>query len=163
MSYYWTIIRLLLINLLKTIIRDVVRRPLEIWAKASNPIVSPPCYVWHLQIDRNPTYYPACRYPSTFTWGSGFNTVLSSICNIHVELLASNEPWEISVSYTNSKVHGANMGPAWALVAPDGPHVGPMNLAIRVELGLWACIVLPQNHPPTSLQSPLRYDKTSCI
>ena len=25
------------------------------------------------------------------------------------------------------------MGPTWVLSAPDGPHVGPMNLAIRVE------------------------------
>ena len=29
------------------------------------------------------------------------------------------------------KVHGANMGPTWVLSAPDGPHVGPMNLSIR--------------------------------
>ena len=29
------------------------------------------------------------------------------------------------------KVHEANMGPTWVLSAPDGPHVGPMNLAIR--------------------------------
>ena len=32
----------------------------------------------------------------------------------------------------DSKVHGANMGPTWVLSAPAGPHVGPMNLAIRV-------------------------------
>ena len=25
----------------------------------------------------------------------------------------------------------ANMGPTWVLSAPDGPHAGPMNLAIR--------------------------------
>ena len=31
----------------------------------------------------------------------------------------------------DSKVHGANMGPTWVLSAPDGLHVGPMNLAIR--------------------------------
>ena len=31
----------------------------------------------------------------------------------------------------DSKVHGYNMGPTWVLSAPDGPHVGPMNLAIR--------------------------------
>ena len=31
----------------------------------------------------------------------------------------------------DSKVHGANMGPTWVLSAPDGPHVCPMNLAIR--------------------------------
>ena len=34
-------------------------------------------------------------------------------------------------SIPDSKVHGANMGPTWVLPAPDGPHVGPMNLAIR--------------------------------
>ena len=34
----------------------------------------------------------------------------------------------------DSKVHGANMGPTWVLSAPDGPHVGPMNLAIRGKL-----------------------------
>ena len=31
----------------------------------------------------------------------------------------------------DSKVHGANKGPTWVLSAPDEPHVGPMNLAIR--------------------------------
>ena len=31
----------------------------------------------------------------------------------------------------DSKVHVANMGPTWVLSAPDGPHVGPMNFAIR--------------------------------
>ena len=36
--------------------------------------------------------------------------------------------------YPDSKVHGANMGPTWVLSAPDGPHVGPMNLAIRVGI-----------------------------
>ena len=31
----------------------------------------------------------------------------------------------------DSKIHGANMGLIWVLSAPDEPHVGPMNLAIR--------------------------------
>ena len=31
------------------------------------------------------------------------------------------------VSNPDSKVHGANMGLTWVLLAPDGPHVGPMN------------------------------------
>ena len=34
----------------------------------------------------------------------------------------------------DSKVHGANMGPTCVLSAPDGPHVGPMNLAMRDKL-----------------------------
>ena len=29
------------------------------------------------------------------------------------------------------KVHGASMGPTWALSAPDGHHAGPLNLATR--------------------------------
>ena len=33
--------------------------------------------------------------------------------------------------HPDSKVHKANMGPTWVLSAPDGPHVGSMNLAIR--------------------------------
>ena len=35
----------------------------------------------------------------------------------------------------DSKVHGANMAPTWVLSAPDGPHVGPMNLAIMDTTG----------------------------
>ena len=37
----------------------------------------------------------------------------------------------------DSKILGDNMGPTWVLSAPDGPHVGPMNLAIR---GGWATV-----------------------
>ena len=32
----------------------------------------------------------------------------------------------------DSKLHGANMGPIWGRQDPDGPHVGPMKLAIWV-------------------------------
>ena len=43
-------------------------------------------------------------------------------------------PWGQKLIYPDSIVHAANMGPTWLLSAPDGPHVGPMNLAIRVLL-----------------------------
>ena len=45
----------------------------------------------------------------------------------------------IDLSYPYSKVHGANMEPTLALSAPDGPHLSPMNLAIRVcyLIGMW--------------------------
>ena len=39
------------------------------------------------------------------------------------------------MAYPDSKVHGANMGPTRDLSAPDEPHVGPMNLAIKVADG----------------------------
>ena len=35
------------------------------------------------------------------------------------------------INIPDSKVHGAIMGPTWVMSVPDGPHVGPMNLAIR--------------------------------
>ena len=40
----------------------------------------------------------------------------------------------ICYSHPDSKVCGANMGPTWVLSAPGGPHVGPMNLAIRAVI-----------------------------
>ena len=41
-----------------------------------------------------------------------------------------------TIPYPESKVHGANMGPTWVLLTPDWPHVGSMNLAIRVSLNM---------------------------
>ena len=37
----------------------------------------------------------------------------------------------ISSNIPHRKVHWANMGPTWVLSPPDGPHAGPMNLAIN--------------------------------
>ena len=39
-----------------------------------------------------------------------------------------------SKAYPDSKVRVANMGPTWVLAALDGPLVGHMNLAIKVNL-----------------------------
>ena len=44
--------------------------------------------------------------------------------------------WQCSVNNPDSKVRGANMGPTWVLSAPDWPHLGPTNLAIR-EIDWW--------------------------
>ena len=38
---------------------------------------------------------------------------------------------------TDCQVPGANMGPTWVLSAPDGPHVGHTNLAIRDTANLY--------------------------
>ena len=46
---------------------------------------------------------------------------MPSSCNIDSEDIIPDD-----------KVHGANMGPTWVLLAPDGPHVVPMDLDIRV-------------------------------
>ena len=47
-----------------------------------------------------------------------------------------------SLHSTASKVHGAYMGPTWGRQDPGGPHVGPMNLAIRAIL-FCCCLGLP--------------------
>ena len=52
------------------------------------------------------------------------------LCRMPIMIFATL--WPVCfISDPDSKVHGANMGPTWVLSAPDGPHVGPMNLAIR--------------------------------
>ena len=38
------------------------------------------------------------------------------------------------ITFPDSKVHAANMGPTWVLSTPGGPHVGPINLAIKVDI-----------------------------
>ena len=38
--------------------------------------------------------------------------------------------WNEIHSIPENKVNGSNIGPTWVLSAPDGPQVGPMNLAI---------------------------------
>ena len=38
------------------------------------------------------------------------------------------------IIYPNSKVHGANMGPIWGRQDPGGPHIGPTNFAIWVQI-----------------------------
>ena len=41
------------------------------------------------------------------------------------------------VPIPDSMDHGANTGPTWVLSAPGGPHVGPVNFAIRDYLQLY--------------------------
>ena len=55
-----------------------------------------------------------------------------------MEQLLSIQTWLFPTP--DSKVHGANMGPTWVLSAPDGPHIGAMNLAIRDKCHL-SCFV----------------------
>ena len=77
-------------------------------------------------------------YPKTGTWlylGDSINRYffdvdgLFSVIGIHV--------------YPDSKIHGANIGPTWVLSAPRGPHVDPMNLAIRVNHLIHAAFLEP--------------------
>ena len=42
--------------------------------------------------------------------------------------------FHFSELFPDSKVHGANMGPIWGRQDPGGPHDGPMNIAIWVDI-----------------------------
>ena len=56
-------------------------------------------------------------YRQSDCWAACWSLYLTSLC----------------CNYSDSKVHGANMGSIWGRQDPDGPHVGPTNLAIRVK------------------------------
>ena len=66
--------------------------------------------------------------------------LLTQLCAVikwcHMNIMVSDIIWldQLFKSFPDSKVHGANIGPTWVLSDPDGPHVGPMNLAIKVVL-----------------------------
>ena len=77
----------------------------------------------------------------------GFPDALKHHCIIKLKSfvhITNKHPLLITTKRDNpdSKVHGANMGPTWVLSAPDGPYVGPMNLALRdgirlIAAGYW--------------------------
>ena len=50
-------------------------------------------------------------------------------------MLGENLSWHAVSQQQNSdsKVHGANMGPIWGRQDPGGPHIGPMNFVIWEE------------------------------
>ena len=58
----------------------------------------------------------------TYSQNGTYN--LKGLIKYHKKACRYNDP--------DSKVHGTNMGPTRVLLATDGSHVGPMNLAIRV-------------------------------
>ena len=55
----------------------------------------------------------------------------------------------------DNKVHGASMGPTWVLSAPDEPHVGPVNLAIRVQTNLMSKLWLQTTDVFATFWTPL--------
>ena len=50
---------------------------------------------------------------------------------MHILEWITNMDWLTMNAIPDSKGHEANMEPTWVLSAPDGPHVGPRDLAIR--------------------------------
>ena len=65
-----------------------------------------------------------------------------SIQTAHTKCFARNHEMKLYDQQSNpdSKVHVAHVGPTWVLSAPGGPHVGPMNFAIKSCVRLWYSI-----------------------
>ena len=76
-------------------------------------------YTYHLITQSFSNGYIIVLLQAIGMWLYEWQPVLSSCFNM------------CQVINPDSKVHGDNMGPSWVLSAPDGPHVGPMNLTIR--------------------------------
>ena len=75
--------------------------------------------------------------PSSFSYSSsGLSMAVFGFC-VFFYCGISSERWLMSVKVPDSKIHGVNMGLDWVLSAPDGPHVGTMNLAIRGVSDHW--------------------------
>ena len=97
------------------------------------------CCMWHLPI----CCYHACNEnPSVchYQWPISRNYVYNVVDIEYLHLIFCSRPCKnifrfhlfyMNITYPDNKIHGTNIGPAWALSAPNGPHVGPMNLAIR--------------------------------
>ena len=63
---------------------------------------------------------------------NAFNSEVFNASGLFLHLVISGSHALQVLHYNpDNKVPGANMGPTWVLSAPDGPHVGPMNLVIR--------------------------------
>ena len=80
---------------------------------------------------------PVCSAVDVWEWRINFIShftghVITNPCwNYSQSMLSKGAP---GVShFPDNKVHGANMGITWVLSAPDGPHVGPMNLALIIK------------------------------
>ena len=92
------------------------------WNFAQNTATVEPCPVRNIKAKTRFLKWVFCHHEASVQNDtSSFNTQLK---NIWVD-------GDFHSDIPDSKVRGANMGPTWILSAPDGPHVGPMNLNIR--------------------------------
>ena len=61
-----------------------------------------------------------------FSFHNNIQQAIDAICHLYRYIFV----------FPDSKVHGANMRPIRGRQDPEGPHVGPMNLAIWFEIQL---------------------------
>ena len=119
-----------------TMCSSVYLSPLRAWLRV-HQYISACCEPYYMFISISQSV------ASLTTCSSVSHSLLRSLLCVRQCLLACCESYYVHVftvspnllrAFPDSKVHGANMGPTAVLSAPDGPHIGPMNLAIRVTM-----------------------------
>ena len=106
---------------------------------SKNIFVMECCDIWYIHICVCITciLYGGDMRHASVNWQDG-KYQLNLNLNLNYERIASWGVCQLRTayprSYSDSKVHGANMGPIWGQQDPGGPHVGPVNFAI------WVCI-----------------------
>ena len=141
---------------------NMVKSALDIWLflqvidyRYLNPVRNI-CGLW-----LNFVTFTRNKYPLMAKTQYMITRMLHRLHHILMSLMSKmNQELVIITSNPDSKVHGANMGPTWVLSAPDGPQVGPTNLAIREYLskGWWQaamfylpCLVTRQAYPDSKV------------
>ena len=76
---------------------------------------------------------------SAICWGNMYSVLLAEAIVRDAYLCMDILREQIKHSVLDNKVYGANKEPTWVLSAPDWPHVGPMNLAIRGVCQQFCC------------------------
>ena len=81
---------------------------------------------WHqaitrTNVDLSSIGYVAFPREQSHSWKYSWHQSVKRVWKLYLWITATPD----------SKAHGANMGPTWVLSSPGGPHVGPMNFAIR--------------------------------
>ena len=101
--------------------------------------MSSPCVITAPNL---PIYYHLCGAKSFF-----FISVRVYFINPYVTLAIVNDRlWIYYFIIPNTKVHGANMGLIWVLLARDGPQVGPRP-QMGPRLFPWILLSVPQVGP----------------
>ena len=97
------------------------------------------CYAWFLGIRLQFNSWKDSK--ATITTECSYSAILfcNNVSNINL-ILTYNHKMNHLGSNPDSKVHAAHMGPTWVLSAPGGPHVGPVNLAVREGMYHLPCI-----------------------
>ena len=98
------------------------------------------CYMWNF---RGCTVY--IKHYSSWSYLVCFFIIVGPTLKGQRKKNINKTQWSSNANY-HYTLHRANMGPTLVLSAPDGPHVGPMNLAIRVakpkqKLSIFGAIV----------------------